>query len=260
MSPNPANPANQVWHERKVAAEAALQRGDLQAAESMWHAALEQAEYFNEGDPRLAFTLDNLADAMTMRGRAMLAEPLYRRSLAIKTKLLGPQHLSVAHTMNALAGALYSLGRHGQAETSCKMALLIFERELGKEHLNVGMTAGNLAMVYHSLGRHMEAQQLYRRALNIRTKILGHDHPDVAALRQSYSMLLARTSLTNLQQQKTTWTVPSMPSLNPDFSAEDYPTPDKALGPTHELLANKSIARPRTLNEIFKIKSLNPDR
>lgn len=255
----PQSPDSQRWHDLKVSAEAALKQGDLQQAEQLWHAALEVSETFTDKDPRLSFTLDNLGDIMTMRGRGMLAEPLYRRSLAIKTKHLGPKHLSVAHTMNALAGALYSMNQLNQAENSCKMALLIFENELGKDHVNVGMTAGNLAMLYHSMGRYMEAQQLYRRALNIRTKILGHDHPDVAALRQQYSALLARSSLSSLGQQKTTWTVPSMPSFKPDWTAEDYLTPEKDSTQTAELIQTKPIER-RTLNEIFKIKSLNPDR
>lgn len=256
----PQSPDSQRWHECKVAAEAALKEGDLVKAEQLWHAALEVAEKFTDKDPRLSFTLDNLGDVMTMRGRSVLSEPLYRRSLAIKTKHLGPQHLSVAHTMNAIAGALYSLGQLTQAEASCKMALLIFERELGKDHLNVGMASGNLAMLYHSMGRFMEAQQLYRKALNIRTRALGHDHPDVCALRQCYSSLLSRSSLTSLGQQKTTWTVPSIPSFKPDLTAEDYETPEKSLTQTADIISSTPIERKRTLNEIFKIKSLNPDK
>lgn len=200
-----------AWQQFKVAAEEAMAAQDLSRAETMWYAALEEAEKFTLEDPRLLFTLDNLADTMCARGRYVIAEPLYLRSLSLKSKALGDTHLSVAKTLNALAGLYYSLGQYKDAEPRCRTALAIYEEHYGTEHINVGMTAGNLAMLLHSQEKYVEAQNLYRKALTVRTKMLGHDHPDVIRLRNSYSTMLSRTKLgqgDNREDQVKTWTLP----------------------------------------------------
>ena len=60
--------------------------------------------------PDVAKSLNNLAELYRYQGRYAEAEPLYKRSLAIREKALGPDHPDVAISLNNLA-SLYDLNR-----------------------------------------------------------------------------------------------------------------------------------------------------
>ena len=87
----------------------AYQDGNYTEAEKLYFAALKEAEGFGPQDPRLATSLYNLALVYGNQGKYTEAEPLYRRSLAIREKALGAEHLDVAHSLNNLA-LLYNNG------------------------------------------------------------------------------------------------------------------------------------------------------
>jgi len=59
---------------------------------------------------------------------------LYRQSLALKEKLLGPAHPDVAVTANNLAVLYKTQQRYSEAERCYRRALAIFERSLGPSH------------------------------------------------------------------------------------------------------------------------------
>ncbi len=61
------------------------------------------------------------------------AEPLYKRSLAILEKALGPEHPNVAMSFNNLALLYEAQGRYGDAEPLYKRSLAISEKVLGPE-------------------------------------------------------------------------------------------------------------------------------
>ena len=62
------------------------------------------------------------------------AEPLYKRSLNIREKALGPEHPKVAQSLNNLAGIYKALGDYARAEPLYKRSLAINEKALGLEH------------------------------------------------------------------------------------------------------------------------------
>jgi tetratricopeptide (TPR) repeat protein len=51
----------------------------------------------------VATSLNNLAECYQAQGSYAKAEPLYKRSLAIREKALGPDHPDVAASLNNLA-------------------------------------------------------------------------------------------------------------------------------------------------------------
>ena len=126
-----------------------------------------------------ASKLDDQADALYEKGRYAEAEPLYKRSLAIREKALGPDHPDVAASLNNLALLYDQQGRHVDAEPLYKKALAIWEKALGSDHLDVATALNNLALLYDAQGRYAEAEPLYRRSLAIREKILAPDDPDI---------------------------------------------------------------------------------
>ena len=79
----------------------------------------------------MATSLNNLAGLYQAMGRYAEAEPLYRRSLAIWEKQLGPDHPHVATSLNDLAALHRAIGRYGEAEPLYRRSLAIDEKRLG---------------------------------------------------------------------------------------------------------------------------------
>jgi tetratricopeptide (TPR) repeat protein len=154
--------AETQWKQYMDAAGAAYQRGDYEEAVGQTKAALKEAEDFGEQDPRLATTLNNLAVLYESLGRHGKAEPLYKRSLAIAEKALGPEHPDLAAILNNLAGLYQAQGRIGEAEPLFKRALAIWEQALWPEHPYVDIALNNLAALYRTQGRNDEAERLLR--------------------------------------------------------------------------------------------------
>jgi tetratricopeptide (TPR) repeat protein len=113
------------WKELNDAGQAAQGRGQYAEAEKLLLAALKQAESFSETDDRLATSLNNLALLYSAQGKHAEAEPLYRRSLAIWEKTLGPEHTSVAAGLTNLSDLYRAQGKYKDDEPPCRRALAI---------------------------------------------------------------------------------------------------------------------------------------
>ena len=64
----------------------------------------------------MAESLNNLAELYRTQGKYAEAEPLYKRSLAILEKVLGPNHPDVAKSLEIYAALLQETGRGSEAE------------------------------------------------------------------------------------------------------------------------------------------------
>src|SRR4051794_3980610 len=90
----------------------------------------------------------DLADApLKDLDRVAEAEPLLRRALDIRERVLGLEHPDVATSLGNLAVILTMRGRSAEVEPLLRRALDIRERVLGPEHRDVANLLGNLAMV-----------------------------------------------------------------------------------------------------------------
>ncbi|MFM7219328.1 MAG: tetratricopeptide repeat protein [Nodosilinea sp.] len=144
-----------------------------------------------ESQDRYAQALNNLAVLYTDMGRYVEAEPLYQKALAIREKVLGPDHPDTADSLNYLANFYASQGRYSQAEPLYQRALAIREKALGPDHPSTASSLNNLAFLYQSQGRYSQAEPLYQRALTIKEKALGPDHPDTAGILNNLAVLYA---------------------------------------------------------------------
>jgi tetratricopeptide (TPR) repeat protein len=70
-------------------------------------------------------SLNNLAVLYRAQGQYAQAEPLLKRSLAIREKALGPDHPDVAISLNNLAALYRKSGREKEAEGLEKRAATI---------------------------------------------------------------------------------------------------------------------------------------
>jgi len=70
----------------------------------------------------VAQSLNNLALLYHAQGKYAEAESLYKRSLAIREKVLEPEHAHVAASLNNLAELYHAQGKYAEAEPLYKRA------------------------------------------------------------------------------------------------------------------------------------------
>jgi len=98
------------WKLLYEAGRQALQDRKLQDAEQSFSAALQLAEDFAAGDPRLAATLNALARIYSLQRRYLAAAALLNRLLEVTERTLGPTHAQVAGVLANLAEMYTHLG------------------------------------------------------------------------------------------------------------------------------------------------------
>jgi tetratricopeptide (TPR) repeat protein len=130
--------------------------------------------------PEAAQLLNTAASYLYDHAFYRQAESLYQRALAIREKVLGPEHPATAESLNSLAILYRTWGRYEQAEPLYQRALAIREKVLGPEHPNTATSLNNLALLYNNQGKYEQAEPLYLRALAIRERVKGPEHPDTA--------------------------------------------------------------------------------
>jgi len=130
----------------------------------------------------LAGALNNLGQIHAGQGRDDLAEPLYKRAIALLEKSLGLDTPLVAAELTNLAALYQRQGRFAEAEPLFRRALAVREKSLSREHPDVGQALNNLATLYVKQEHFAEAEPLFRRALAIYQKAAGPEHPAVATV------------------------------------------------------------------------------
>src|SRR5258708_1655084 len=81
-------------------------------------------------------SLNNLAELYQSQGAYEQALPLSQRALAIRERVLGPQHPDTAQSLNNLAALYYEQGNYTNALPLLQRALSIYEKLLGSDHPN----------------------------------------------------------------------------------------------------------------------------
>ncbi|HEY1353760.1 MAG TPA: tetratricopeptide repeat protein [Ktedonobacteraceae bacterium] len=141
---------------------------------------IEHSERFHLLLPEAGRLLNETASYLQDRARYTTAEPLYLRALALRTQLLGPEHLDVATSLNGLANLYAQQSKEAEAEPLYQQALAIREHHLGSEHPDVATLLNNLAILSQRQAKETEAEQLYQRALRIWKQLPAHRQSDVA--------------------------------------------------------------------------------
>jgi tetratricopeptide (TPR) repeat protein len=165
-------------------------------AEQHYRIALSLVARLPDAAPMRATLLHNLGGLEFSRGRPRRAEPHARASVALRERLLGKSHPSVAADLAALAPIVEANGARGEARALCRRAIRIFARAYGPRHFEVGFNVGQLAAFSHEEGRLAEAARLYARAIAILRGALGARHPFLATTLANFAALRA-------QQQRT---------------------------------------------------------
>jgi CHAT domain-containing protein/tetratricopeptide (TPR) repeat protein len=120
-----------------------------------------------------ATRLSEQFDELYKEGRYEEAVSPAESALAIREKVLGLDHPSVANSLNDLGDLCYVRGDYGRAESLLSRALAIREKALGPNHPMVATSLSNLALLYKKKGEYERADPLFRRALMIYFKAGG---------------------------------------------------------------------------------------
>jgi len=89
--------------------------------------------------------LDNRALLLQAQGELAAARPLFERALAIRERVLGPDHPDTATSLNNLAWLLQVHGELAAARPLFERALEIRKRVLGPDHSDTALIRSNLA-------------------------------------------------------------------------------------------------------------------
>jgi serine/threonine protein kinase/Tfp pilus assembly protein PilF len=152
-----------------ITAREILDRGADEVTEELADQPLVQA--------RMMATIGNVYRSIGLYDQAA---DLLQRSLGIRERELGPDHLNVGEGLHSLGVVYGQLGRFAESEPLLLRAIAIKEGALGPDVIEVAGSVGTLGGDYIEQGRYDEAEPLLLRALAIREQVLGTEHEDVA--------------------------------------------------------------------------------
>jgi tetratricopeptide (TPR) repeat protein len=108
---------------------------------------------------------------LRVEGKFEEALLLYRQSLDVLVKVLGPGHVLVANTKNNMAGIYLKQGRSEEALQCYLEAMQAKIKVLGSEHVEVANTVENIGVIYAQQGNHQAALAKLAEALAIRSAV-----------------------------------------------------------------------------------------
>jgi CHAT domain-containing protein/Tfp pilus assembly protein PilF len=159
-----------------------VQPKHMGAPDGSYDIRIEELRTATEIDRALYEARQLYAESLTLvrAGKYDEARHLRERALAIRERILGPDHSDVAAAINSLA-IIYSIKNdNAKAEPLFQRALAIWEKALGPEHPRVAYALNNLGIFYKDNGEYTKAESFYRRTLAILEKALGPETIDVA--------------------------------------------------------------------------------
>jgi tetratricopeptide (TPR) repeat protein len=141
-------------------------------------------------EPLAAKLCSATGHALQAVGDFRTARLWHERALAIRDRMLGPDHPDTAESLNNLGVLLQHEGKLAAARPLLERALVIRQRVLGPDHRNTATSLDNLGALLRDQDELDAARPLYERALAIRSRVLGPNHPDTAFSLNNLGVLL----------------------------------------------------------------------
>jgi tetratricopeptide (TPR) repeat protein/transcriptional regulator with XRE-family HTH domain len=199
------------------------------------------------GAELLAAELSNATGWTLMQsGDLRAARPWCERALAIRERVLEPDHLLTAEVMSDLGDLLWHLGEPAAAGPLFERVLDIRERVLGPDHPDTADSLSNLGVLMKHRGEPAAARPLFERALAISERASGPNHPRTANILNNFAVLLRdlgelAAAQTLFERAAAIWEV--------EFGPDHPHTADGLYGLAVVLQGQGDLAGARTLNE-----------
>jgi tetratricopeptide (TPR) repeat protein len=178
-----------TWESDTEAGAEAFEAGRYGEAEDRLELARERAAAGTGDDLAVAASLSNLAVVRRARGDLAGAIEAQQEALAIRERVLGPDHPEVATTLNTLAGLYAARDDYAAAEPLLTRALSIRERVLGPEDRYTAQSLNNLALLYAAEQRYADAEPLYQRAIAVFEQL--NETAELVTTLENYAAMLA---------------------------------------------------------------------
>jgi GGDEF domain-containing protein len=188
------------WEELRLAGEQSVKSKNLNNAESIWCAAVEEAKSFSAEDGRLGLSLERLISIYRERGKQQLAEELLLKLLELKLASADLNVIAVARVRSELAQCFYRQGKYSDAELVSQQLVDDLVPHVGIEHPLVITGLSNLATVYHIQQQYARAEEAYKKALDILTTVFGASHAETIKLSNNFAKLLQTLEATRSRQ------------------------------------------------------------
>lgn len=160
-------------------------RGNAITAREILDRSSSEIERDLVGDPELqAQMMHVMGQVYANLGLYSRAEPMLRQAVAIRSRVLGTEHVKTLDSRNLMVQTVISAGRYAEAEKMARNSLEIATRVLGPTDRISLLAKANLAWVLDDAGKVAEAGTLFHETLDEQSRILGIEDPD--ALRSMY--------------------------------------------------------------------------
>jgi eukaryotic-like serine/threonine-protein kinase len=107
------------------------------------------------------------------------AQAMLEKTLQLKRKIYGNDHLSVADTLLYLGIVYEDQGKYNEAASLFRQSLDIRSKKLKPDDPEVARSLNSLAIAYYDQGKYAEAEPLLERSLAIKEKAGDSDNLDV---------------------------------------------------------------------------------
>ena len=128
----------------------------------------------------IANSFNNLGSVKWKMSDYQKAVHYHNKSLKIRFKTLGENHLSTASSFNNLGNVYKYMGDYKKAADYYNKSLKIRLNILGENHLKTANSFNNLGIVYCNIGDYKKAVHYYQKSTQIKLKNLGENHLSIA--------------------------------------------------------------------------------
>ena len=156
--------------------------GNYSAAVENYRHGLEIFEPKMPENPLTAVLYQGLATTYKNHGDLAEAMAAAERALAIREKVLGPEHDATGQTLNIMANILDLEGKYDEALARYQRASAIFEKSGGKDSVLLAIANAESGHVLAKQGHYPEARARLEGSRAVLEKQLGAKHPTVGML------------------------------------------------------------------------------
>jgi len=122
--------------------------------------------------------MDTMAQVYESLGLFTKARPLAEKAVALRQKLLGPDHPDTLRSTNLLANLEREVGHHTTAEKIFLDVVQRRRRVLGPEHPDTLLSMNDLGVLQREVGMYSQAADTHSQVLEARRRSLGAEHAD----------------------------------------------------------------------------------
>jgi len=163
--------------------------GLAKVAKPILERSLEIRRKLSGESAETAESLTAVAEAEFTLGDYVQAEKHFTEAAALRTRLFGATHASVAQAFDGVARAQWRQGRYDSASVSAQHSIDIYQT-LGAHPAELAGSFSSLAKIRVSTGRLPEADSLLRAALDLARAAYGPEHLKVAQLMNNLGLVL----------------------------------------------------------------------